>query len=426
MKKSDLILEEVLKKIEPSKEDVSYINSFLKEFIKKLKENIKKEKFIVDIFVGGSFAKKTLVKKDKYDIDLFLRFDKKYPDKEISNMTKKLIKGVKGASVVHGSRDYFNIKIKENFVIEVVPVRKVSNPRESENITDLSYSHVRYMNKNIKSQKVLNDIKIAKAFCYASGCYGAESYINGFSGYSLELLIYHYGSFLKFINTILKMNPEEKTVIDIEKFYKNKKEVLLDINSSKLISPIILVDPTFKQRNVSAALSKETLIKFQKHCVQFIKTPSIKSFEIKKINLAKIKDLAFRNKNEFLLMEITTEKQEGDVAGSKLFKFYNHLGTELERNFIVKQKGFNYNQKQSARCFFVLKKREFVLFGGPFVKDKKNVAKFKKEHEKIFEKNKRLFAKEKNNITAKDFVQKWKVKHKRKILEMYVSDIKIK
>ena len=29
---------------------------------------------------------------------------------------------------------------------------------------------------------------------------------------------------------------------------------------------------------------------------------------------------------------------------------------ELEKFFIVKNKGFNYNNKQSARCFFVLKK----------------------------------------------------------------------
>jgi tRNA nucleotidyltransferase (CCA-adding enzyme) len=424
MKQTNLILEEVLKNINPN-ENMDFIKKFLKEFIIKINSNIKKQKIIADIFVGGSFAKKTLIKKDKYDIDLFLRFDKKYPNSEISNMTKKLLGGIKGVKVVHGSRDYFSIKVKDNFIIEVVPVRKISKPSEAENITDLSYSHVRYINKNVKTEKILNDIKIAKAFCYASNCYGAESYIKGFSGYSLELLVYHYKGFMNFIKAVLKINPNEREIIDTEKLYKNKKEVLLDMNTSKLISPIILVDPTFKQRNALAALSKETLVKFQKHCAQFLKTPGVKSFEIKKVDLVKIKENAIKNKNEFLLLEISTEKQEGDVAGSKLYKFYNHMSSELERYFVIKNKGFNYNNKQKARIFFVLKKREFVFFNGPFVKDRKNVIKFKKEHKKVLEKNKRLFAKEKFNFNSKDFVKKWKLKNKSKVSQMYINEIKI-
>lgn len=428
MKKNDLILEEVLKKVEPSKEDINYINGFLKEFINKLKSNIKKQKITADVFVGGSFAKKTLIKKDKYDIDLFLRFDRKYPDKELSNLTKKLLKDIKKLSVVHGSRDYFSIKIKDNFVIELIPVRKISHPKEAENITDLSYSHVRYINKKVKAKKILEDIKIAKAFCYASNCYGAESYIKGFSGYSLELLIYHYKGFLNFIKAISKINPDEKNIVDPEKFYKNKKQVLLDMNTSKLISPIILIDPTFKQRNALAALSKNTFIKFQKHCKQFLKSPSIKNFEIEKTDIEKIIKDAQKNKEEFLLIDISTDKQAGDIAGSKLLKFYNHLSEELKRFFIIKNKGFNYNNKQSARCFFVLKKHDFVIFNGPFVSDAKNVLKFKKEHKNnnVFEKNKRLFAKEKINFSGKEFLNKWVAKNARKVKEMSISGVKVK
>ena len=98
-------------------------------------------------------------------------------------------------SIIHGSRDYFQINESKDFVIELIPVIKATDPKKAENITDLSYSHVKYINKKIKNQKILDEIKIAKAFCYATKTYGAESYINGFSGYSLELLIYHYKSF---------------------------------------------------------------------------------------------------------------------------------------------------------------------------------------------------------------------------------------
>ena len=47
----------------------------------------------------------------------------------------------------------------------------------------------------------------------------------------------------------------------------------MDLNSSKLNSPIIPIDPTYKQRNVLAALSKETFEMFQKSCKEFLENP---------------------------------------------------------------------------------------------------------------------------------------------------------
>src|SRR6056297_87541 len=216
------------------------------DFIKKINKRIKKLGLNVEIYVGGSFAKKTLIKKRIYDTDIYFRFSQKYPDTSLTKLTKKILRWKKGLSTVHGSRDYFRVKINSWFQLEIIPVRKIDKIDEAKNITDLSYSHVKYINKKIKSQKILNEIKIAKAFCYASKTYGAESYIQGFSGYSLELLIYYYGSFVKFLKELSK-KKKEKLIIDIEKKYKNKKRILLDINSSKLESPIILIDPTFKR-----------------------------------------------------------------------------------------------------------------------------------------------------------------------------------
>jgi tRNA nucleotidyltransferase (CCA-adding enzyme) len=90
-KKIDSILKEILPKVSPSKEEYSNMKSLLNEFLKKINYEIKKQKISVQIFVGGSFAKKTLTKKDKYDADVFARFDKKYEEKELSNILKKII-----------------------------------------------------------------------------------------------------------------------------------------------------------------------------------------------------------------------------------------------------------------------------------------------------------------------------------------------
>jgi tRNA nucleotidyltransferase (CCA-adding enzyme) len=157
-----------------------------------------------DVFVGGSLAKGTLVRKEVYDseerkssasqtfskkvydVDIFVRFDgEKYKDDEISGILGKALSVGKGVKKIHGSRDYYQ-KIVEGIVIEIIPVLKIKKPEDAENVMDLSYFHVNYLLKKIKKKKKLVDeIILAKSFCHAHNCYGAESYIRGFSGYSL-------------------------------------------------------------------------------------------------------------------------------------------------------------------------------------------------------------------------------------------------
>jgi len=423
MKETKKIFREVLEKIEPSKDDLKYIKNHIEIFSKNIKKNLKKYKIDAEIFIGGSFAKGTVIKKKNYDVDIFIRYDKKYKNEEIPSLTRKTLKKYKDLSLIHGSRDYFRIDYEKNFFIEVIPVKKIKNPKDYENITDLSYLHVKYINKKIKSKRILDEIKLAKAFCYANNCYGAESYISGFSGYSLELLVYYYNGFVKFIRAMSKIG-KEKEIIDIEKKFKNKKNILIDLNSSKLDSPIILIDPTYEQRNVLAALSQETFDKFHKACIKFIRNPSTNSFEIKEVDIEKVKENSHKKGKEFILIETKTNKQEGSVAGSKLLKFYNHLNKEISLFFVIKNKGFNYNGKKSARYFFVADRKKELIYDGPFLDDEKNSKNFKKKHKNVYEKNKRLHARKKIDFSLKKFIDKWKIKNARIIKEMYISDLK--
>ncbi len=427
------ILKKVIEDVRPLKEDLKEINECKKEFLKEVNAEIKKHKIDANIFIGGSLAKKTIMRKDRYDIDIFIRFNKKYKKENISDLTEKIIgclkkiKHLNNIKRIHGSRDYFKIDINKKFFLEIVPVIKVKNPRESENITDLSYSHVKYLKRKVKSEKILDEILLAKAFCYSTKCYGAESYINGFSGYGLELLICYYGNFLKFIKAITKNNNKEKIIIDIEKQFKNKQEILMNINSSKLKSPIILIDPTFKQRNALAALSEKTFEKFKKECKKFIKNPNVNVFKIKKQDLNKIKNNSIKKKYEFILLELYTNKQDGDVSGSKLLKFYNHLTKEINKFFEIKNKGFDYpiKNKKNAEVFFVIKPKKEIIFNGPKIKDKNNVLIFKKKHKNTFIKKNKIFAKEKIKFNIKKFIEKWKEKNKQRIKEMYITELKI-
>lgn len=425
MNKINSILANVLMKISPSKEDLDSIKEFLEDFISSFEKKLKALGIGAEIFIGGSYAKKTLIKKGQYDIDIFVRFDGKYKGKDISKLAEDAISKMKLDNVlkIHGSRDYFKIDVSPVFFAEIIPVLKTKNPKQAENITDLSYFHVNYIKKRLKNEKMLDEIRLAKAFCHANSSYGAESYISGFSGYGIELLVYHYKSFMNFLKNAIKIKDRE--IIDIEKLYKNKLEIAMNMNSNKMKSPIILIDPTYRERNALAALSDETFGKFKEACKKFLKNPSEKDFEIKEINLGKIKENAKKSKKEFILLKAETDKQEGDIAGSKLVKFYRHMLSEIGKFYDISNNGFDYSGKNSTEFFFVVKKKNKVTLTGPMKTDRENAVLFKRKHKKTFVKKDRIYAEEQVKEDARKFMLNWEKKNSKKMKEMHITGLEI-
>ena len=148
--------------------------------------------------------------------------------------------------------------------------------------------------------------------------------------------------------------------------------------------------------------------------------------KLKKTDLERIKKLAKKNKNEFILIELKTKKQEGDIAGSKLLKFYNYLSREIEKYFVIKNKGFNYSGGKEAKCFFVVKTHKEILFSGPNLKDEVNVKRFRKKHGKnIFVKKGKVYFRKKVSFGIREFVNSLVKKNKKQIREMYLSGVGI-
>jgi len=405
-KKIKEVLDKQISLIKLNEDELKNIKKETNKFINLIKKSLKKQAGVkADVFIGGSLAKNTLIKKEIQDIDIFIRFDKSYDDEKISkimNNLKNIINFGKKQKI-HGSRDYLKF-IKKNLVFELVPVLKISNPEQAKNVTDLSYFHVNYIKKLIKKNNKLSDeIKLAKSFCFAQGCYGAESFINGFSGYGLELLVSYYKSFEKMLKN-LSREKGKKLIIDPKKYYKNKNQVLFELNEAKLSSPIIFIDPTFKMRNALAALSYETFSKFRKAAKSFLKNPCLSFFKIKQINEKKFN----------LILKAKTDKQAGDVAGTKLLKFFNYFSLELNKQFEIKKKEFEYNEGKEAKFYFKVNKKEIIISGPP-LKMKQAVANFRKAHKKIFTKAGKVYTKNKP-VSIKQFLINFK-KSKRKVMK---------
>ena len=404
------VLQQQLDLLKPTKEEIRNINAQAEELINKLKSKIRKKKIKANVFIGGSLAKGTLVKKEKYDIDIFVRFDKKYPDEEISKLLGKVVAGIK-AKKIHGSRDYFQLR-KGKLIYEIIPVAKISKPTEARNVTDLSYFHVNYIKGKIqKKKKLADEIILAKSFCYFQNCYGAESYIRGFSGYALELLVCYFGSFVKFLKTAV---IADKMILDPKRFYKNKNEIMLELNESKLQSPIVFVDPTFKERNALAALSGETYEKFKDVAKRFLRSPSKKFFEKFEID-----------KKQFnFILEVKTSKQKGDIAGSKLKKFYEFLSKKIMEDFVINKKEFSYDEdKNIAKMYFNVKSRGKILIEGPPITAVEHVVRFKKKHKNCFVKAGKAYCRKQTEKNPKIFLANFKEKEKRILREMNITKV---
>ena len=373
-----------------------------------LKKSCRMLKVKAEVFVGGSFAKRTVIRSNDYDVDVFIRFhDSK---KNISDLTERIVKKTCGKlkltyKRVHGSRDYFQILLRhgsKNVTFEIVPVKKIKRPRDAENVTDLSYFHVSYVKKRLKGFE--EQVLLAKAFCTAHGVYGAESYIHGFSGYALECLIIHYKSFVKMLRGLSKVKDGEKIVIDPAKHYKNKQEALIHLNESKLKSPIILIDPTYKERNAISSLSVESFEKFQKEAREFLAHPKISDFEIKIRDIERMKERAGKMKADFVSVVLTTDRPAGDIAGTKMQKFSRFVEQKIMEKFEILDKVFEYNGEQEARVFFVLKSKGFVLRKGPPVNMKDSVQVFRQMHKHSFVKDNHFWAKIEIKESAKEFL----------------------
>lgn len=358
-------MQSVLNEIVPNKEESRILKAAADHFIKKLDSKLKNANAVV----GGSVAKDTFLKGD-YDIDIFVQFDKeKYKNKDLSDILYSKLKAVfksaskiSGLHKVHGSRDYFQVR-QDPFTFEVIPIFKIKKAEDAENITDISPLHTEFVKQH---KHLANEIRLSKAFCKANRLYGAESYIRGFSGYTLEILTIAHNSF----ENLMKAASRWKTGTRIDV----KNHGVEKLNKSK-ISPLIIIDPVQPDRNTAAALSEKKFNEFVNLAKEFLHNPSPEFFKQTKFDLERIKSAS--------ILRIIPLKGKEDVVGAKLIKCMEYIHKKLkEEGYEVTEHDWHWDDKEAYFWYFVkeknlpLEKKHY----GPPVKEKKHLEEFMKKY----------------------------------------------
>ncbi|MEK6907448.1 MAG: nucleotidyltransferase domain-containing protein [Nanoarchaeota archaeon] len=404
---------DIINKISPSKKERENVSKVINDFLKKIKPKLREYKLVI----GGSMGKDSWLTGD-HDVDIFVKFPKSYYKKDISKVLQERLKGIK-FQVINGSRDYLQVK-QGSYLFEIIPVIDIKRHEDALNITDVSPLHVIWVKKNNKNS---DEIRLTKAFLKANNLYGAESYKKAFSGYVVELLTIYYDGFRNLITEA--SDWKELVVIDLSKFYKNKKEVLNNLNKDKL-SSLILIDPVQPNRNAAASLSQGKFNEFIELCKKYSRNPSEKFFIEKKFNVNELKEKY--SKYDVIVLKAKELQGKEDVVGSKLLKAFNYIKDKLiKEGWKIKEANWKWNN--DVLFYYVIEKKKLskeLVHYGPPKKMEEYVEQFKKKwkNHKILQDNYHVYIKLKRKYTEiKPFV---KALLKDKYLKNLVKNIKVK
>lgn len=354
----------ILEDIKPTEKEIRKTGDLIHSVLKKIRIPDAK------LELGGSYAKNTFLT-GNYDIDVFVKFPyTKYKNRDISKILTDNIRQRK--KIVHGSRDYVQIN-KGKYVFEFIPVLNIKDSSKAKNITDVSPMHTDWVKKHIKNA---DEVRLLKKFCRAANVYGAESYVKGFSGYVLEILIYHYKDFFNLIKNVSQWKIP--VFIDPMKHYKTKSSAHSRLNKSKK-TDLIIIDPTDKTRNAAAATSNEKIEIFIQRCRDYIHNPSDDFFVEKSISLIDLKTKA--GINNLLILKVKTKKGKKDVMGNKILKVHGYLRTNIvKEGFKVIDSNWEFDK--ISLIYFIVKDEdlsEHKIHYGPPVGNENHIEGFKRK-----------------------------------------------
>lgn len=242
----------ILKEIKPTESEQLEISKMSGNILDYLTYECKNRNIDAEIFLVGSVAKGTYLK-GKSDIDIFIAFPLETSTEKLKETG--LILGYSCCSHFQGkasehyaSHPYVTCEI-DKFEVDFVPCYRIHDGSELKSAVDRTILHTIYIKKHLEDYQK-DEVLLLKRFMDMTGTYGSEFKVGGFAGYLCELLILKYGTFE---NTLIQASKwEYGEVIDLEDYGTSKN----------FKDPLIVIDPTDKNRNVAAALRLDKMAEF--------------------------------------------------------------------------------------------------------------------------------------------------------------------
>jgi len=291
--------------------------------------------------------------------------------------------------------------------VNIVPCYKVKQG-EWMSATDRTPFHTDYV-KPLLNEKTCGEIRLLKRFMKGIGVYGAEIKIGGFSGYLCELLTLNYKSFANTLKSFADW--KERKIIDIEGYYKERKNEVKKIFEE----PLIIIDPVDKGRNAAAAVRKERIDELIVAARAFLKNPhhsffyppAQEAYSIKKLG----QTIASRG-SALIFIKFGKVKVVSDVLWGQLYKSQKSLRKMLKQYDFKVLYDDVWSNEENLNAFIFELDRQFLpplkKHLGPPIEKRNECEKFLLKHF------------ESPNTTSGPYVEngRWVVEIKRKYMDV--------
>lgn len=336
----------ILREIKPTESENREIQNFTNEILEYLSFLCDKRDINAEIHSVGSLAKGTYLK-GKSDIDIFISFPLNTP---VETLKKT------GLLLGYDCSNHFNGKASEHYAshpyvtsnigkyeVDFVPCYRIHNGNELKSAVDRTILHTNYIKKNLKEEEK-DEVLLLKRFMDMTKTYGSEFKVGGFAGYLCELLILKYKTFENTLKNATKWKFGQ--TIDIENYN----------TSQSFNDPLIVIDPTDKNRNVAAALKLNKMAEFIQSARNYLKSDNkIEYFQPLKKDITKdciIK--AFRKReSEIIAIKFNIPNIPIDTLHPQLKKTATSIAENLNKEeFKVFNYGYWSDEKDIAILLF--------------------------------------------------------------------------
>lgn len=364
----------------------------------------------------GSMAKNTSLM-DKADIDIFMTFPLSYPEEDLKKygleFGRHCIEEVNGKQEIRYASHPYVTGIIDEFEVDFVPCYNIKDAGELKSAVDRTILHTDYVQSHLK-EKEAGQVLLLKKFMTCVNTYGANSKVNGFSGYLCELLILKYHTFENVVEAAAN-KWHNRYKIDLENYG----------TSGNYKDPLIVIDPVDKNRNVAAALSMQKFSEFIIACRNFLDNPKKEFFEDKKIDVKKEELMAeFNERNtKCYVLSFNVPQLPDDVIYPQVNKTMQSLiNVSKIYDFNIIEGNFYIDNNNIAHIILeydVDRLSNVKIHHGPVVKYKENGLNFKRKYPNAYIKNDKWIAiSERKYKSVEEMIENIVKKENRSILKL--------
>lgn len=371
------LLGSVRERIRPTSEERALLHKVHATLAQRLHKVVPHD---VEIGLMGSAAKGTALRGNR-ELDIFILMPRAWHLEDMQkkglDWAKRAMKGLK-TELNYAQHPYLKVYIS-GIKADLVPSYKLSNLERLGSAVDRSQLHTKWVNARL-DERLRDDIRLLKQFFKCLGVYGAQTRVEGFSGYLCELLVINYGGFVPTLRAMAGWKMPH--AIDTQKHHAEGHAIKTFPNT-----PLVVIDPVDAQRNVAAVVSRTSMARTVLAAREFVEKPSPAFFfREKEVHSAvKLRKIISSRKTHTLLLSFPAPKQVEDVLWPQLRKSAQSLTAVLERAEFRVFGHYFFSDGERALILFETMEKELPCVrraAGPQVWLHKDVKAFLARHKK--------------------------------------------